>query len=898
MRTAHYVASTHWDREWYESFQGFRYRLAKLLDEVFTHLEANPAFASFEMDGQTVPLLDYLEVRPESEERVRRLCAAGRFRIGPWFVLPEEWLVSGESLVRNLEMGFRQTAGFGSPRPLTAPLVDEFGHVSQMPQILAQFDVLGTSLHRGINLRDCQTNFRWGSPDGTAILTHRLPRHGYGSLQIACRGIIKPDEVVGFDDAVERMVAWTLEEARRTPDGPILALDACDHIEMNLEATAMIAAANDKLLAHGIRLVHSDSDSYVREASAGFRGANEASIRGELRETGRDSSEIDPTCVIQGVLSSRARLKQANAACEDELCRWAEPFSAFAFPAGQQRGLAGFFDRAWRYLLENHAHDSIGGCSADQVHQDMAYRFDQSLEIGRKITDDALRCIALASAPADLAAGALALTVFNPNAEDITGPTDLSIRLPTAWKEKYQEFFGYEEKFAFRLLGPDRQEIPWQLVSQRRDQPGYRRRLRKIAVEDTRHVLEITAAIHVPAFGYTTLTVEPTPGPTRFEGTQRTGEQSMENEFLRVDVTADGLVTLLDKIAGRSYAGLFSYEDRADIGDGWYWAPAVNDVLVTSAGSPWRFSLVADGREKTTFQVETRLRIPAAFDFKTMTRGAAETELIIRNRLTLRRGSRALESEIEVDNVASDHRMRVCFPTGLRAASYLSDSAFDAVERPIALVPDNAARRELDVDGRPQQTWTALSDGERGVALVSRGLYESGVGDRPDRPIFVTLFRGFRKTIFGTGSVGGQSLGKHSCKLHIVPFSGDVPVGRLFLHGQSAACPARVVDLAANDLAPRPGSSAPRSQSFFRVQGDVIVTSLRVLDTNEWEVRVFNPATKPATFTLGRPGQLSAAAARKLSGVPDASLPLTLDGGTAAGTLPAKRIATIRLALV
>ena len=38
----------------------------------------------------------------------------------------------------------------------------------------------------------------------------------------------------------------------------------------------------------------------------------------------------------------------------------------------------GYLDVAWRWLIQNHPHDSICGCSIDAVHEDMFYRFHQT----------------------------------------------------------------------------------------------------------------------------------------------------------------------------------------------------------------------------------------------------------------------------------------------------------------------------------------------------------------------------------------------------------------------------------------------------------------------------------------------------------------------------------------
>ena len=74
------VPHTHWDREWYEPFQRFRLRLVDLMDDVTERALRDPGFR-FTMDGQMAAVEDYLEVRPEARETVRRFAEAGAERI-------------------------------------------------------------------------------------------------------------------------------------------------------------------------------------------------------------------------------------------------------------------------------------------------------------------------------------------------------------------------------------------------------------------------------------------------------------------------------------------------------------------------------------------------------------------------------------------------------------------------------------------------------------------------------------------------------------------------------------------------------------------------------------------------------------------------------------------------
>src|SRR5574341_386192 len=151
-RRVHYVLSTHWDREWYQSFQDYRYRLFRSLDRVLEGIEDGRLRGAFQTDGQAIPLDDYLEVRPERREEVERLAHTGWLVIGPWYVMPDEFLVSGESLIRNLRLGREVARAYGSEPSNAGFVCDIFGHISQLPQLFAGFGIRGGFIWRGTNL--------------------------------------------------------------------------------------------------------------------------------------------------------------------------------------------------------------------------------------------------------------------------------------------------------------------------------------------------------------------------------------------------------------------------------------------------------------------------------------------------------------------------------------------------------------------------------------------------------------------------------------------------------------------------------------------------------------------------------------------------------------------------
>src|SRR5512146_1623332 len=106
MRTLHVISHTHWDREWYLTFQQFRLKLVRLIDRLLDLLAADPAYLHFTLDGQMIILA--------------------------------EFLVSPEATIRNLLEGDRSSRRFG-PKMLVGYSPDSFGHIGQLPQILAGF---------------------------------------------------------------------------------------------------------------------------------------------------------------------------------------------------------------------------------------------------------------------------------------------------------------------------------------------------------------------------------------------------------------------------------------------------------------------------------------------------------------------------------------------------------------------------------------------------------------------------------------------------------------------------------------------------------------------------------------------------------------------------------------
>ena len=444
MKTIHLISHTHWDREWYRTFQQFRLRLVHLVDGLLDILATDRGYKHFMLDGQTIILDDYLLMRPEAESTLKRLIRAGRVLIGPWHILPDMFLVSPEAHIRNLLAGDRVARRFG-PKMLIGYMPDSFGHIGQMPQILQGIGINNACLWRGVppspvigrgvggegQLDDQPAEFWWQSPDGSRVLMLYL-RDSYSN-----GAGLNASDPKQFTKQIQQ-AADSLAPHSAASD--LLVMFGTDHMEPPSETSKAVKSANKQLKEY--RIVHSTLPNYLAAVQSKIvnRKSEIPVVVGELRSSKRSH-------LLPGILSTRMWIKQRNHACENLLEKWAEPFSTFAerLPANRKSSIVNhkseILRQAWMLLLQNHPHDSICGCSIDQVHDEMRPRFDQVEQIGEEITKQSLEALtgtvntsnqlpALSNVEGSVISNQSAIVVFNPLSATRTDIVSSELSLP------------------------------------------------------------------------------------------------------------------------------------------------------------------------------------------------------------------------------------------------------------------------------------------------------------------------------------------------------------------------------------------------------------------------------------------------------------------------------------
>ncbi len=940
------IPHTHWDREWYQPFQEFRLRLVQLVDLLLDIMVNDPAYRFFMLDGQTVVLEDYLAVRPEREPVLRALVQEGRLLVGPWFVLPDEFLVSPEALVRNLLLGERVARRFGKAMQV-GYVPDQFGHVSQLPQILRGFGMEDAVLWRGLD--DEPFELRWQGPDGSEVLLIYL-RGGYGNA-----AHLAADDPEAFAAEVEGLAA---DFSPHSHSGCLPLMLGTDHMEPWPGLPAAIRHARER--THALEVEHSTLPRYIQEvrASLGEKGMSALPVvRGELRACKRQH-------LLPGVLSMRIGLKQRNAQIQGLLERWAEPWAAFAeWQSGRLgRPLVAISPtreilwQAWRYLLENQPHDSICGCSVDQVHREMQTRFDWAEQVGEDVTRRSLEGIAAEIDTSDSDEGALAVVVFNPLGARQTDVVEATLVLPQSLEDfwladeegqaiPFQILERVERELLNMTLDPQSLQAMLGLVQDGKVQgrvildvqvrsSGEKARIdialadsgslggqalerqmaqvQALLQDDRVREIEIRAreapqvsvafvASEVPSLGYRTYWVKPGSRPQR-PSPVVASPLRIENEFLVVQADPqDGTLTVLHKESGMLLPGLNRFVDGGDRGDEYNYCPPEDDNVVDALCAAPVVRLAESGPARATLEVRMLYRVPEGLTAGRMARSRHWVVLSIQTRVSLAAGVPRCDIETEVINTARDHRLRAHFPTPIATEHSWAEGHYDVVERGLTLPTDTADWVEHPQPTFPQRAFCGVSDGERGLTIGVRGLPEAEVLQAEDGvAVAVTLLRSVgwlsrddlstREGHAGPGlpTPDAQCLGHHTFHYSVIPHVGGWE--RAFRQAHAFETPMRGVPTSLHR------GTMPSTDSLLRVQPESLVaTAVKGAEDGEGViVRVCNYADRAVDAEVEVPWPIRGAERVTLAERPVEVLPVAGGRRIAFGCGPWE-VVTLRL---
>ncbi|MBD3354093.1 MAG: hypothetical protein GF364_21605 [Candidatus Lokiarchaeota archaeon] len=736
----HIISHTHWDREWYLPFQNFRFRLVKTIDRCIEIFNKEIGFKHFNLDGQTIVLEDYLEIKPENKKILTQYIKEGKIGIGPWYLQCSPWLQTGEGIIRNLLYGYKMCERFQTKPVNLGYIPDQFIMPPMLPQIFKGFNIENTAFTRTMNDQyekdKITTEFYWESPDGSKVLAFHL-RSGYGMA-----GFLPNDPQIAINQIA--LTRGQLESAPRSTKH-VLMFNGSDHTDPdeNLPEIINIWNNEEELVEDFGRLKQSTWNEYISE----FK--NE---KPELKTIAGELSGVKYHFASKGVFSNRMPIKQANFYLHSVLERFCEPFNSINWLLGGKYK-SGFLTTAWKYLLQNQPHDSSWGASPDAIIKDMWTRFrwvkQISEEIFRRSAHELISRMDLKKYEEEQMNGVNSkgakhktyrITVFNPSPWPRTDHVEGTISIE-------------KDDYGKPLVIKDSEGNPIASKFIPREPTGSDRYLYRTFVGShgalRTYLYQFKfLAIKVPPLGYETynISVENDSASEIIGETYVNAKQDfLENDVIKVLVEKNGTLTLIDKELKLTYKNLNLYCDTGNKGCGYEYIPLENDKAITTEQCECKSELYEACPAYSEIKITIPWKLPESIKADHSARTKIEKKLLLNCFVRIYPGNRRrIDIRMEFTNLIKWHQLKAVFPTELNVDNEFVDAHFHVFNRPVD-TPWDFEGPYATTGVYPQHKFMGIYNSKEkcGIAIINKGLpaYET-VRDKDNNVnINLILFR-------------------------------------------------------------------------------------------------------------------------------------------------------------
>lgn len=858
-KVLHIISHTHWDREWYMSFEKHRMRLVELMDTIIEKMEKDENYKFFHLDGQTIIIDDYLEVKPQMRDRLYALINAGRIQVGPWYILQDEYLTSGESNIRNMIEGLKFCKQNGIEPVMSGYMPDAFGNISQMPQILDGFGIDNAIFGRGQGIilfdnkvpegqKPADKELWWQGADGTSVIGVMFGDWYNNANELPC-----DEEKVA--DRYSKLINW-LELTAKTPH--LLGMNGCDHQPIQFDLPESIEKAN-KLFGDDVEIKHSNFKDFVsllRPYSKNF-----TKVEGELA-----SQHTSGWCRLVDTASTHIPLKQQNYKVQNMLTFKSEPISSVAslFGDSYRKDMLRY---AWKTLMQCHPHDSICCCSCDAVTKEMSVRFDKAYDTADYVLNEAMEFIANNIDTSTL--GKINIVVMH------TSPLENSSVINT--KVYSDELLNTEELCIVDASG---NEIPCEIkyLGEKFTYTLPKDSFRKVKY---RHCYDVAFPVRLCGIGYFVYSVKK--AKKSIYNAINIFENGAETDTLKVVINTDGTLDVTEKQTGKTYTDMLRFEDTGDCGESYNYIQTKDNTAIFSKTKA-DIKLIKNNDFSVTFEIISNIEIPSGLCGK----DSRSTDMIsheIISYVTLTQGIDRVDIKTIFTNKSENHRLRVLFPTNIDTDTVMADGQFDVIKRNIKPWegwenPSNTQR---------MQAFFGVEDKSNGVLVASRGLCEYEVLRDGKNTMALTLLRAVGEVgDWGVFPTPEMQLKKELClEYSLIPYS-ITSKAKAFNDAYTFAG-----DFFCTCQTEKHAGDLKVSDSFITVEGEYIVFSaLKKAEDGEGLIlRIYNVSDSEQTVTVIFNSSMFAKVF-ETNLAENKPISVDVEGGRYSLSIPAKKIRT------
>lgn len=679
---------THWDREWYKTFEVFRYRLVEMMDRFIQRLEDGDSLPVFVLDGKAVLLDDYLELRPRMKEKLDKWVKQGKILPGPWFVQTDLFTSVDECIVRNLQWGVRYSEKINAPMKVFY-IPESCGVISQAPQIMKNFKIEHAVFIRGVGDEPVSSEYVITGPDGSiAIATYLMNAYNNGAYlpqnpDAALERIKKEVEQLKGDSFTD----WILVNLGGDHTTPVENLDA------------VIEKLKSSGLFGEVRV--GSYEDYYEVIKEGLDPKKVTGLEGELR-----GSRHYP--ILSGKSSARMDFKLRMSGVVKRLLTLAEPMAAIEAVNGREYPDV-LMERVWGLVLRNCHHNTSSGTVIDEVCREADVRLDKA---GVLLDEEWSRAVGFLSQKGkNTGKPGHPVVILNTLPSTRSGVAGVHV---DGWMNSGDGVKITDEKG---------EEVEFQVLSGL----GKERTPMEILVE----------AEDIPATGFSVYHLEKAP----LKETKTEPSSVIENEFLKVGFEDKGTFYVKDKRTGAKFTNLNSFIDVTDAGDLYNFSPVPGDVSLSHITKDLKMEVIPGGKLRNTLRLSGKVSIPESLQENRTKRKIEWVSCPFVLHITLTRGLPYVDCRLTVDNRAKDHRLSIAFDTQSRGEYVLAGQPFDVVKRDVK-TPAGKGWIELPSPTRPFQGFVDVPSDKGSLAVFSNDLneYEVRKEQSGNRLIF-TLFR-------------------------------------------------------------------------------------------------------------------------------------------------------------